>query len=103
MDEEMDIHTWFGLSYCAYLVMPRSVLQAMPLSWQKRFVRMVNEINETLEYEGADYAYMVKRRVDSGQFTRDGLANYRYPPPITRKDGRPVGVYGFDPEAASSA
>jgi len=80
-----DIHTWFGLSYCAYLVLPRSVLQAMPEDWQRRFLRLIDEIQETLEYEGADYNYMVKRRIGSGQFAPDPLANYRYPPPIVHK------------------
>lgn len=38
------IHTYFGLSYSNYLVMPRSVLQSMPRGWQVRFVAALNEI-----------------------------------------------------------
>lgn len=39
------VHTWFGLSYANYLVLPRSVLQSMPPEWQVRFVAMLDELN----------------------------------------------------------
>ncbi len=41
-----DIHTWFGLSYARYLVIPRSVLQSMPNEWQEQFVGLLNELDE---------------------------------------------------------
>ncbi|EFC79182.1 hypothetical protein FrEUN1fDRAFT_7713, partial [Parafrankia sp. EUN1f] len=37
--ESDTIHTWFGLSYSNYLVLPRSLLQSMPDRWQEPFVR----------------------------------------------------------------
>ena len=43
-DEDDFIHSFFGLSYAHYLVLPRSVLQSMPAKWQKKFVKLLNEI-----------------------------------------------------------
>lgn len=52
---EMDIHTWFGLSYSNYLVLHRSLLQSMPEEWQHRFVRMLGELSEAFAHvEQAD-------------------------------------------------
>lgn len=45
--EDGEIHTWFGLSYANYLVVPRSVLQSMPLEWQERFVKALREMHDT--------------------------------------------------------
>jgi hypothetical protein len=59
----------------------------MPDEWQGRFLCLIDEVNQTLEYEGKDYDYMVKRRADNGKFLSDPLANYRYPPPIRKKEG----------------
>lgn len=95
----MDVHTWFNLTYCSYLTLPRSILQAMPEEWQERFIALVSEIEETLEYEGSDATYTVHRRDDKGRFVPDPLSNYRYPPPIIkRRDGQPIGVCGYHSE-----
>jgi len=79
------IHDWFSLTYSSYLILPRSILQAMPQDWQRKVLRLIEEVEDTLEYEGSDYEYMVKRRIGNGQFSSDPLANYRYPPLIQRK------------------
>ena len=47
-DEDDFIHSFFGLSYAHYLVLPRSVLQSMPAKWQKKFVKLLNEIESKL-------------------------------------------------------
>lgn len=44
------IHLWFSLSYANYLVLPRSVLQSMPDEWQKQFVLLLNEAQETFDH-----------------------------------------------------
>ncbi|MGW2401773.1 hypothetical protein ACWCYY_34990 [Kitasatospora sp. NPDC001664] len=46
LDDE-PVHTWFGLSYSAYLVLPRTLLQSMPASWQQRMVACLRELDET--------------------------------------------------------
>lgn len=45
---ETPVHDWFGLTYAAYLVVPRLALQHMPVEWQQRFVALLNELNETV-------------------------------------------------------
>ncbi len=43
---ERDIHEWFGLSYSNYLVVERTLLQSMPLSWQQRLTALLSELEE---------------------------------------------------------
>lgn len=38
------IHRHFGLSYSNYLVLPRTLLQSMPLEWQERAVALLDEL-----------------------------------------------------------
>jgi hypothetical protein len=45
-----DVHTYFGLSYANYLVLPRTLLQSMPATWQVRFVSLVNELHDAFEH-----------------------------------------------------
>lgn len=37
------IHEYFALSYASYLVLPRSILQSMPVEWQQKFVGLLGE------------------------------------------------------------
>lgn len=42
--DPIDVHMWFSLTYANYLVWPRSLMQSMPESWQRRFVAVAREI-----------------------------------------------------------
>ena len=44
------IHNFFELSYAQYLTIPRSVLQSMPVEWQRRFVRCLEELDDTIDW-----------------------------------------------------
>lgn len=44
--ESSPVNLWFGLTYSAYLVLPRMAMQAMPTDWQKRFVALMDEAEE---------------------------------------------------------
>lgn len=71
------VHDWFGLSYAAYLVLPRLVLQSMPDEWQERFTSMLNELEE----KHADHLrgeYGVELLDADGRPTPDPLADYRH-------------------------
>lgn len=72
------IHDAFGLSYASYLVIPRTVLQSMPLDWQARFVALVNETHE--RFPGREPPWPAGWRVhlkdERGRFMRDDLAHY---------------------------
>lgn len=39
--EEEPIHEHFGLTYASYQVLPRTVLQSMPVWWQRAFVDLL--------------------------------------------------------------
>jgi hypothetical protein len=38
------IHEHFGLSYCNYLVLHRTLMQSMPIDWQERMVACLEEL-----------------------------------------------------------
>lgn len=74
------VHEWFELTYANYLVLPRSLLQEMPLEWQERFVRCLRQMRERFDdsqVHGGDYVVQV-RGVD-GRFIYDPLSAYRHP------------------------
>lgn len=73
---EPPFHGWFGLSYSHYIVMPRSLLQAMPHGWQERMIALIDEFREVFDHN-ADY--LVRQRGEDGKFIHDPCANYRYP------------------------
>lgn len=50
--EPMDIHTFFSLSYASYLVLPRSVLQSMPIEWQHHFTSLLKDLLEACDAAG---------------------------------------------------
>lgn len=76
---EAPIHHWFGLTYASYLVLPRSVLQAMPPEWQGRLVALLDEASELVELPNDNYTVTLRQ---CGKFVRDPFANYRHPPAI---------------------
>jgi len=83
-----DIHSWFGLTYASYLVVPRSVLQSMPDEWQHKFVDLLDELGETDWYkklpDDSEYKvelrklkYTKDNRTTWGEKIRDPLGDYR--------------------------
>jgi hypothetical protein len=76
IDTSEPVHEWFGLTYSNYLVLPRSILQSMPLEWQKRFVACLQELDQA--YEGLNDMpdnYMVRAR-ERSRFICDPYADY---------------------------
>jgi hypothetical protein len=54
------IHCWFGLSYAQYLTIPRTVLQSMPIEWQRVFVKCLNQIDEVIDWMPKEGTYRVQ-------------------------------------------
>ena len=75
---EDPIHGWFGLTYASYLVVPRVVLESMPVEWQNKMVKLLNELGERREEFLLD-DYTVQVRDDRGRFVHDPQRNYRHP------------------------
>jgi hypothetical protein len=44
------VHTWFGLSYTNYQVLPRTLMQSMPLEWQQRMVACLEEMHDAFQH-----------------------------------------------------
>ena len=79
MSSNEPVHAFFGLSYSSYLVLPRTVLQSMPINWQAKFVQMFEDIRKTIDISKVDIGgeYLVKLRdSDTGRLVKDDLANY---------------------------
>ncbi len=73
---EGDAWSFFGLSYASWLVLPRIALQSMPLKWQVRFFKMVNEIEDTLEMPKVEgYVVSVKK---NNKFIRSPFPHYKH-------------------------
>lgn len=80
----LDIHHWFGLSYSSYLVIPRSVMEAMPTEWQNRMLALMSEVEETFDLSDAPESYTVNAR-KGNRFISDPYRNYRRPPKMRRR------------------
>lgn len=71
------VHTWFGLTYSNYLVIPRSVLQSMSDEWQKKFINLVQEAQENFYYLDWPDSYDVRARdSDTGRYIKDPIPHY---------------------------
>jgi hypothetical protein len=75
-DENEPIHMWFGLTYANYLTLPRTLLQSMPVEWQRRFVGCLMELNETFGHLEMAPQYIVSCRDRQGRFIRDPVPHY---------------------------
>lgn len=73
--------------YSSYLVLPRSILEALPLDLQNRMVALLDEARDLLDTDQIRDSYAVQLRGDDGKFIKDPFANYRHPPVIPFKDG----------------
>lgn len=69
------VHDWFSLSYAAYLVLPRSVLQSMPDEWQNKFIALVEEVGEVLEVDDMPN-YRVTAVDAANKFIKDDYRDY---------------------------
>lgn len=76
IDDKEPIHEWFELSYAQYLTIPRSVLQSMPIEWQERFVKCLEELDDTIEWRPNDGCYWVQLKDDKGRYMKDDLQDY---------------------------
>jgi hypothetical protein len=81
-----DIHTFFELSYAQYLSIPRSVLQSMPQEWQVKFVALLDELDETIDWRPPyPQQYRVtlhEPRVDADPWEREELTEEEYWGPV---------------------
>lgn len=60
-----DIHTHFGLSYANYLVLPRTLLQSMPETWQHQFVALLQQYDEAFAHVEQPDGYEVQAATEA--------------------------------------
>lgn len=82
---EPPFHAWFGLTYSHYLVIPRSILEAMPLDWQNSMIALLDEARDKLDTDKIQDRYSVQLRGSDVNYVPDPFANYRHPPVIPFK------------------
>jgi hypothetical protein len=70
------VHLWFGLTYANYQVLPRTLLQSMPLEWQDRFVACLEELQEAFWHVDQADAFMVRAKDINGRFIADPVPHY---------------------------
>lgn len=73
-----DIHSWFELTYAEYLTVPRSILEAMPESWQQQMAALLDEMDATFDWRPHEGRYWVTLNDARGRFVRDPLRQYRH-------------------------
>ena len=71
------IHYWFELSYAQYLTIPRSVLQSMPNEWQQKFVDLLEDLDDTIDWRPKEGRYWVKLKDGNGRYVHDPLMDYQ--------------------------
>jgi hypothetical protein len=77
--ESADLQLWFGLSHASFLVLPRVLMEAMPIDWQDKMAGLLMEYDKAFPNQPD-----IGTRV---QITQDGklirtpawLINYRRP------------------------
>ncbi len=83
IDEEPDydkLHAWFSLSGASFLVLPRVLMQEMPLDWKNKLAELLVEYNESYPNQ-PDIGSRVQITNLQGQLikTPKELINYRRP------------------------
>ena len=77
---ETPVHDMFGLTYAKWMVVPRVILEHMPKEWQREFVRLMNQLNNTFDWQPDEMEFYVQARVN-GKYGKlpDHLCEYRHP------------------------
>jgi hypothetical protein len=73
-----ELERWWGLSYAAWLTLPRAFIQAMPPEWQDQLAALLEQYDATFERTDFDTRVQVVR---DGQLAAmpAWIANYRHP------------------------
>lgn len=77
-----DLHGWFGLSYAAFVVMPRVAMTQMPKEWQEKMAELLHEYDETINTGAFGvHSCFVTVKDKNNKFMKmpEELVNYRHP------------------------
>lgn len=74
------IHNWFELSYAQYLTVPRSVMEAMPVEWQERMTKCLEDLDREFAWRPKGGGrYWVTLQDAHGKYVHDDFREYRHP------------------------
>lgn len=77
--KEDPIHSHFGLTYAHWLVLPRVGLQSMPYEWQQKMVKLLEEMQESIDWLPDGVSPYVSFRDTRGKFApMIDLPHYRH-------------------------
>ena len=51
IESDTPVHDAFGATCASWFVIPRVILEAMPAQWQRSFVFLMDELNDTFSWE----------------------------------------------------
>jgi hypothetical protein len=73
------VHGWFELSYAQFLTVPRIFMEAMPYSWQKKMVKLLNELDESYDWRPKNGRFWVSLRDRNGRYHQlpHNICDYR--------------------------
>lgn len=83
-EDRKDLNLWFGLSYAAFLVMPRVAMAQMPDEWQVKMAELLNEYDETINTSAFGVKGCRVQAVNGeGKLMKmpKEILNYRHPTP----------------------
>lgn len=72
------IHEWFELSHAQFLTVPRLVMESMSIEWQEKMARLLDEMDEALDWRPREGRYWVRLRDARGRFSEAPLWDYRH-------------------------
>lgn len=64
LDDE-PVHGYFGLTYANYQILHRSLMQSMPLPWQRQMVALLHQLDAAYEHLDRPDSYIVEPARDS--------------------------------------
>lgn len=82
------VHGWFGLSYASWMVLPRTLLQSMPIEWQASLVRLMDELERSASAAGVVIPERFRVHVldTNGRFVASPFPHYKHAPNLLRAD-----------------
>jgi len=85
MPNSQKMELWWELSYAQYLTIPRSVIQEMSIEWQDKFAKLLEELDDTIDWRPEDTTYYcMLRDNETGRFRTDAIREYRHNPEVQR-------------------
>lgn len=61
------VDDWFGPTSCHFIVLERTILNAMPEPWQQRFVQVMEDLDDATEPVELPTTYEVRARDERGK------------------------------------